>query len=1081
MSKTHSTRRQPRRPPRTRRLTLEWLEQRQLLAIMLDNVPSSEYEAYAQDPMFQAVGVVCWDLPDRTHHGTATVIGDGQWLLTAAHLFDGTDGHGADISNVKFALGASALNPTEEVGIDYWVINPGYTGANATGVDLALAHLTRPILDVTPAVLFNGTDERGTPMYMAGYGTPGTASGGLETWDGTKRGGENIAEGFGGDVPYVRVGSQYWTASFDPMYDDNLLPFEWQSSPGDSGCPWFASIDGQSQLVAVNGGYLGSYGDGGSYALRESLYHDWIVDTMTSFEGDFGVTIAHAATQPTVTNLPPLYSVTFASPVTDFETGDAVASGAPGDLTATVTPVGTDGTTFEVTVTGMTGDGQVTVTVPAGVAHDADGNANLQGVSDVVTFDITPPTSTFAALITNDPTPTLGGTASDANGITSISVLVGGQTLTGTRGEGDAWTVEVPAELPDGTYDVAITTVDGAGNFATNTVTGSLVVDTHAPAVTVTSLTTADTTPTLEGTVEDALPGSGIETVSVAVGGQVYEAVVTDGAWRVDVTTPLAAGTYDVVATATDKAGNAGSDATTNELVVGQSPEATITPLVTRNRKPTISGTVVPHGSEVVSLNVTIGTTTFAAKLGANNTWTATVPAALADGVYNATLQPTDAAGNTGTSVAEAVLTVDTRAPAATVDRLFTGDTTPTLTGTVTDPAPGGGIRQVRVRVANQVVIATVDGNTWSATVPKALRPGIYSVQVTTIDMAGNVRTTNVRSILVVDIRKPVVTVNKLVTRTATPTLMGTVFDWSPTSGIKSVIVEFGGQSIPAVVNGRVWRATVTSPLTDGTYDVTVTATDRAGNVGKATRQGGLVVDTKAPAAEMPELVTKSHKPTLTGSVSDPQPGAGVAYVSVSINGLGVTAKLDASRTTWTVTWPRALADGVYNVGLLARDNAGNVGRSVITAGLTIDAVIPAVTITTKQVSPTNETIVGTVSDSAPSSGVSRVLVFVKGRALDATVDGNTWNVVLNPALSSGLYAVVSVGLDYAGNASSRVGVLRVGVGGANSGVSAESLSLLSDAVDRVLARSVDLAQHVLPKLTSLGCVNDVALALLGY
>ena len=245
----------------------------------------------------------------------------------------------------------------------------------------------------------------------------------------------------------------------------------------------------------------------------------------------------------------------------------------------------------------------------------------------------------------------------------------------------------------------------------------------------------------------------------------------------------------------------------------------------------------------------------------------------------------------------------------------------------------------------------------------------------------------------------------------------------------------------------------------------------------------------KAPEVEMAELVSQSHKPTLTGSVSDVVPGTGVSYVTVTIAGRGVKAKLDASRTTWTVTWPRSLSDGVYNVGLLARDNAGNVTTEVVTAGLTVDSVKPTVSITTSQVSPTGvQTLAGTVTDKLRSSGISSVLVMLNGETHTAAVDGNAWSVTVTPSLSTGLYSVITVALDNAGNAGSAVSVLRVSASGASSGVGSGLAGLLSTsartlarAVDTVLARAPDAAEEVLPRLTTLRCVNDLALSLLGY
>ncbi|HUT12474.1 MAG TPA: lamin tail domain-containing protein [Thermoguttaceae bacterium] len=89
-----------------------------------------------------------------------------------------------------------------------------------------------------------------------------------------------------------------------------------------------------------------------------------------------------------------------------------------------------------------------------------------------------------------------------------------------------------------------------------------------APLVTVDPLTTEDTSPPLTGTATDAHPPA---SVIVTVNAVQYTADVVGGVWNLPddtISPPLAAGTYDVVVTAVDLAGNLGSDATTGELVV---------------------------------------------------------------------------------------------------------------------------------------------------------------------------------------------------------------------------------------------------------------------------------------------------------------------------------------------------------------------------------------------------------------------------------------------------------------------------------------------------------------------------------
>ena len=97
------------------------------------------------------------------------------------------------------------------------------------------------------------------------------------------------------------------------------------------------------------------------------------------------VTINQAAGQTDPTNTSPInFTVVFGEPVTGFTTGDVDLSAgtAPGTLTGTVTEIAPhDGTTFNVAVTGMTGDGTVIANIPRRVAQNAASFLNQAATS----------------------------------------------------------------------------------------------------------------------------------------------------------------------------------------------------------------------------------------------------------------------------------------------------------------------------------------------------------------------------------------------------------------------------------------------------------------------------------------------------------------------------------------------------------------------------------------------------------------------------------------------------------------------------------------------------------------------------
>jgi hypothetical protein len=85
------------------------------------------------------------------------------------------------------------------------------------------------------------------------------------------------------------------------------------------------------------------------------------------------VTINQATGQADPTSTSPInFTVTFSEPVTGFDSSDVTLSGTAGATTAVVTG---SGATYNVAVSGMTGSGTVTATVPSGAAAGSESGA----------------------------------------------------------------------------------------------------------------------------------------------------------------------------------------------------------------------------------------------------------------------------------------------------------------------------------------------------------------------------------------------------------------------------------------------------------------------------------------------------------------------------------------------------------------------------------------------------------------------------------------------------------------------------------------------------------------------------------
>ena len=256
-------------------------------------------------------------------------------------------------------------------------------------------------------------------------------------------------------------------------------------------------------------------------------------------------------------------------------------------------------------------DGKYTPTV---TATDAAGNTT-SGTAESFTVDtsITAPTAQLPANAANDTgvsasdnitsnkTPTLTGTGDAGD---TITVVIGGQTLTTTVANNGTWSV-TPAALADGKYTPTVTATDAAGNTAIAT-GESFEVDTKAPTATIaisdTALSMGETSPvtitfsekvtgltTSDFNIENGV----LSNLTTSDGGKTWTGTLTPTANLEDLTNviSLGAGTY------TDLAGNNGTEATSGNYTIDTKAPTVIV---------TIDGAPVST-SNAVDLNLEVG------------------------------------------------------------------------------------------------------------------------------------------------------------------------------------------------------------------------------------------------------------------------------------------------------------------------------------------------------------------------------------------------------------------------------------------------------------------------------------------
>ncbi|MDC0288839.1 Ig-like domain-containing protein, partial [Rubripirellula sp.] len=619
--------------------------------------------------------------------------------------------------------------------------------------------------------------------------------------------------------------------------------------------------------------------------------------------------------------------------------------------------------------------------------------------------DGTAPVVGVDALVTNDSTPALTGTVDDA--FASVSVTVNGETLDAVNNGDGTWLLadNQLTALTEGVYDVQVEATDVVGNVGSDTTSDELEIDLTVPVVSVASLVTSDSTPGLSGTVDDA---SAI--VTVTVDGQVVSAVNNgNGTWAVadNVLSVLSDGVYDVLVTAEDVAGNVGQDSTDSELTIDSTgPLVTVDSLVTNDSMPALTGTIDDSGA---TISVTVDGQTLAATNNQNGTWLLADNAlsALSDGVYDVSVTATDVIGNVGSDGTTNELVIDTVSPVVGVNALLTNDTTPELTGTIDDT-----LASVTVVVDGQTVSAANNGDgTWTVAdgVLTSLAEGVYDVQVTAVDLAGNVGSDGTTNELDIDLGALVVSVDSLATNDVTPTLTGSVNDNSAV-----VTVSVGGQSGQAVNNqDGSWSFEVPIGLSEGVYDVSVTAVDVSSNSVNDSTTNELTIDTTAPVVGIDSLITNDTTPGLTGTVDDSG-----ASVSVTVDGQTLAATNNGDGT-WSLADNAlsALAEGTFDVVVLAEDAVGNQGSDGTSGELVVDLTSPLVAVNSLSTNDSRPALSGTIDDASAD-----VSLTVDGQVRSAVNNGDgTWTLADDSlsTLSDGVYDVSVTATDIAGNVGS--------------------------------------------------------------
>ncbi|EPR7130870.1 Ig-like domain-containing protein [Enterobacter hormaechei] len=637
---------------------------------------------------------------------------------------------------------------------------------------------------------------------------------------------------------------------------------------------------------------------------------------------------------------------------------------------------------------------------------------------------------------------TLSGRVTGAAAGDTVSVTVGGKSYTATVGSDLKWSVTIPsADLQafgdgDLTFSASVTNAHG------NTGTGERDININAelPGLRVNTISGDDVINAIEQQQDLAVTGSSTHLaegtqITVTINNVEYVTTVNaSGSWQIGV--PAAdlqawtAGGMTVSVSAEDAWGNTVAAEHPIELDLN-AVAVTIDTVTTddmlnaaeKGADVTLSGQTqgVEAGQTVV---VKFADQTFTAQVQQDGSWHLTVPASametLIDGRAQVSVSVTNVNGNSAD--ASRVVIVDTQPPAITLDNLTDDNIINAaeaqqdlvLSGSTT--AETGQTVTVTLNGKSYQTTVQADGR-WQLNVPAAdvgaLTDGNVTVTATVTDVAGN--SSSADRVGLVDATVPQVTINDFVTDTNTVNQLAhaqaQILSGSVTGAAAGdlVTITINNVDYTTVVDAAGnWSlglpASVIQGLTDGTWTINVSVTDRSGNTGSSSVD--VVVNTVTPvigintlaADDVINAAEKGEDLLLSGTSNQPEG----TTITVNLNGINYTATTDASGN-WSVTVPAsavsALGEANYTVTASVTDNVGN--SAAATHDVLVDSSLPVVTlnnfagdnIVNAAEVTAGQTLTGKVSNAASGDTVTIIL---GGQTYTATVqDDLTWSLPL--------------------------------------------------------------------------------------
>ncbi|MDU2379532.1 MAG: Ig-like domain-containing protein [Enterobacter cloacae] len=608
--------------------------------------------------------------------------------------------------------------------------------------------------------------------------------------------------------------------------------------------------------------------------------------------------------------------------------------------------------------------------------------------------------------ITNDARPTITGTAQDGTTVYLYDGTnpdpIGSAVVTGGR-----WTIEFDADLAQGEHRFRAVAEDRTGNRSPETGEWVIIVDSvdplaatdielwddfGTPGLIANDDTTDDNTPTYRGKGEP----SGTAIIDLGNGTTVRVPVDEKGNWSYTPAPALADGDYTWKVSIEDKAGNVGPASDPIHFIVDTSRNGVSISHVVDDQGDIVGNlgngshtddttpTVVGRATAGALVNVYVdGKFVDSVRADAiTGAWQYTIsPALSVDATYKITASE-DAGAGESAQTAPFELTLDTRIPTGSLDRVaddvglvqgdlanpsVTDDTTPTLYGT----GVAGDV--VFIYDGDTLIDSVTVGaaNSWNFTLPQQNHGTELSLKAVFQSPTGVKSAPTPLWNLTIDTEAPTAPAitgmyddmgNLIVdgsrSRDVTPELRGT----AEKNSLVKIYVPGSNEPVGSVMADENGNWSWTSPtLSDASHDFYVKAQDKAGNVSGESNHYGLVVDTQTVA------------PTILGAYDDVEGGIykglvpndgltndsnvelkgtaeanGIVYIYNAYNNAVMdTAKVDANGNwSWSTTLANTAAGRPHMFYTIAKDDLGNLSGKSATYSINVDTVNAAPVIT---------------------------------------------------------------------------------------------------------------------------------------